>query len=45
MICPESKFRYKEESKGVLRCLDCDEEKSLPAEMAVGKITYDQLKS
>ena len=44
MICPESKFRYREEGKGVLRCLDCDEEKSLPAEMAVGKITYDQLK-
>lgn len=44
MICPESKFRYKEEGKGVLRCLDCDEEKPLPAEMAVGKITYDQLK-
>ena len=44
MICPESKFRYKEESKGVLRCLDCDEEKPLPTEMAVGKITYDQLK-
>lgn len=44
MICPESKFRYKEESKGGLRCLDFDEEKPLPTEMAVGKITYDQLK-
>ena len=44
MICPESKFRYKEESKGGLRCLDCDEEKPLPTEMAVGKVTYDQLK-
>ena len=44
MTCPESKFRYKEMNGGNLRCLDCDEEKPLPAEMAVGKITYDQLK-
>jgi UDP-2-acetamido-3-amino-2,3-dideoxy-glucuronate N-acetyltransferase len=44
MVCPESKFRYKETSKGVLKCLDLDEEKPLPAEMAVGKLQYDQLK-
>jgi UDP-2-acetamido-3-amino-2,3-dideoxy-glucuronate N-acetyltransferase len=44
MVCPESSFRYKETSTGVLRCLDLDEEKPLPAEMAVGKIAYDQLK-
>jgi UDP-2-acetamido-3-amino-2,3-dideoxy-glucuronate N-acetyltransferase len=44
MVCPESNLRYKEASKGLLRCLDLDEEKPLPAEMAVGKITYDQLK-
>lgn len=44
MVCPESSFRYKETSKGVLRCLDLDEEKPLPAEMAIGKFQYDQLK-
>ncbi len=43
-VCPESKFRYKEVGRGLLRCLDLDEEKPLPAEMAVGKVTYDQLK-
>ncbi len=30
MVCPESKFRYKEVSAGVLRCVDLDEEKPLP---------------
>jgi len=44
MVCPESKFRYKEVSRGLLRCLDLDEEKQLPTEMAVGKLQYDQLK-
>ena len=44
MVCPESNFRYKEVSKGLLRCLDLDEEKPLPAEMAVGKLQYDQFK-
>jgi UDP-2-acetamido-3-amino-2,3-dideoxy-glucuronate N-acetyltransferase len=44
MVCPESNLRYKEASNGVLRCLDLDEEKPLPAEMAVGKLRYDQLK-
>lgn len=44
MVCPESKFRYKEVSAGVLRCLDLDEEKSLPAEMAVGTVSYDYFK-
>lgn len=44
MTCPESKFGYKEMSQGVLRCLALDEEEPLPAEMAVGKVTYDQFK-
>ena len=44
MVCPESKFRYKEMSEGVLRCLDLDEEKPLPAEMAVGTVSYDRFK-
>lgn len=44
MTCPESKFRYREMQPGELRCLDLDEEKPLPAEMAVGNVPYDQLK-
>ncbi len=44
MICPESGYRYKEISPGVLRCLDLDEEAPLPAEKAVGKIPYDEFK-
>jgi UDP-2-acetamido-3-amino-2,3-dideoxy-glucuronate N-acetyltransferase len=44
MVCPESKFRYKEVSNGIMRCLDLDEEAPLPAGMAVGKVPYDQFK-
>jgi len=44
-VCPESGFRYREVSPGVLRCLDLDEEATLPAELAVGKLSYDQLKN
>jgi UDP-2-acetamido-3-amino-2,3-dideoxy-glucuronate N-acetyltransferase len=44
MVCPESGFRYREVSPGVVRCLDLDEEKPLPPEMAVGKMLYRDLK-
>lgn len=44
MRCPESGLRYKETSPGVLRCLDLDEDAPLPPDLAVGKVTYDQLK-
>jgi len=44
MVCPESGLRYKEESPGVVRCLDLDEESPLPPEMAVGEVTYDDFK-
>jgi len=40
MVCPESGFRYREVSPGVVRCLDLDEESPLPAEMAVGRTAY-----
>jgi UDP-2-acetamido-3-amino-2,3-dideoxy-glucuronate N-acetyltransferase len=40
MVCNESGYRYKEIQKGVLRCLDLDEDKPLPPELAVGKISY-----
>jgi UDP-2-acetamido-3-amino-2,3-dideoxy-glucuronate N-acetyltransferase len=44
MICPESKFRYKEVEPGKLRCLDLDEELPLPEHLAVGKVAYDEYK-
>ena len=31
LICPESKWRYRETSPGVLRCLDWDEDAKLQA--------------
>lgn len=44
MVCAESGYRYKEIEPGVLKCLDIDEEESLPAEKAIGKIPYDNFK-
>ena len=44
MTCPESGYRYVEESPGVLRCLDLDEEAPLPPELARGTLTYDEFK-
>ena len=44
MRCPESGLRYREVKPGELKCLDLDEEAPLPAEMAVGKIAYDEFK-
>lgn len=42
--CPESGLRYKEAEPGLLRCLDLDEDAPLPEEMAVGKISYRELR-
>jgi UDP-2-acetamido-3-amino-2,3-dideoxy-glucuronate N-acetyltransferase len=44
MVCPESGYRYKEVTPGVVRCLDLDEELPLPPEKAIGKIPYDDFK-
>ena len=44
MVCAESGYKYKEIKPGVVRCLDIDEEATLPPEMAVGKIKYDDFK-
>jgi UDP-2-acetamido-3-amino-2,3-dideoxy-glucuronate N-acetyltransferase len=44
MLCPESGYRYKEVEKGVLRCLDFDENKPLPPDKAVGEKCYDEFK-
>lgn len=43
MTCPESKLNYRLEGD-VLRCLDLPEDAALPAEMATGRVTYDDLK-
>jgi len=42
--CPESGLRYKEEEPGILRCLDLDENASLPEALATGKVFYRDLK-
>jgi UDP-2-acetamido-3-amino-2,3-dideoxy-glucuronate N-acetyltransferase len=42
--CPESGLRYKEVEQGILRCLDLDEDASLPEKLAVGKVFYRDLK-
>jgi len=42
--CAESGFRYKLEN-GVARCLDLDEDASLPTELAVGSRSYDDFKN
>lgn len=41
VVCPESKFRYREVESGVLRCLDLDEDEPLPPELATGRSTSD----
>ena len=45
MVCPESGYRYKEASPGVLACLDLDEDAPLPPALAAGKLTYDEIKA
>lgn len=44
-VCPESGLRYREESTGVLRCLDCDEDAPLPSGLTKGTKLYDDFKS
>ena len=44
MRCPESGYRYREVSPGVLRCLDLDEESPLPADLSVGSKSYRQIR-
>lgn len=45
MRCRESGFRYAETARGVLRCLDLDEEEALPVGLSKGTKTYDELKA
>jgi len=44
MICAESGYRYKEVEPGAVRCLDLDEDAPLPAEQAIGRVSYEKLK-
>jgi UDP-2-acetamido-3-amino-2,3-dideoxy-glucuronate N-acetyltransferase len=44
MICPESRFRFKEMEKGILRCLDLDEVALLPKHLNKGNESYDTFK-
>ncbi len=44
MVCPESGLKYKEISKGIIKCLDLPEDSTLPLEMSVGKKKYDEFK-
>jgi UDP-2-acetamido-3-amino-2,3-dideoxy-glucuronate N-acetyltransferase len=42
--CPESGLRYAGSGQGGLKCLEIDEDAPLPEELAVGKISYDDVK-
>ncbi|GAB5484469.1 MAG: acyltransferase [Parasphingorhabdus sp.] len=44
MICPESGLRYQLHGE-LLRCLDLDEEDSLPEGLYEGQLTYDEYKN
>lgn len=44
MICPESGLRFQEVSQGILKCMDLEEEASLPEKMAKGNVNYRSLK-
>lgn len=44
MLCPESGLRYKEIEQGILRCLDLDENSTLPEKLTIGKINYHEFK-
>jgi UDP-2-acetamido-3-amino-2,3-dideoxy-glucuronate N-acetyltransferase len=44
-ICPESGYRYKEVQRGVIKCLDLDENDPLPANLSSGAKTYDAFKT
>jgi UDP-2-acetamido-3-amino-2,3-dideoxy-glucuronate N-acetyltransferase len=45
MVCPESKFRYREVEPGVLQCLDLDEDAPLPEILARGRDGYREIKA
>ena len=44
MVCPESGWRYRQTEPGVVRCLDWEEEKPLPADKAAGTRKYSEFR-
>lgn len=44
MVCPESGYRYREITPGIVQCLDLDEGLTLPPQLAVGNKVYDEFK-
>jgi UDP-2-acetamido-3-amino-2,3-dideoxy-glucuronate N-acetyltransferase len=44
MVCPESGYRYTEVEPRLVRCLDLDEDATLPREKAIGTVSYHDLK-
>jgi len=44
MICPESDYRYQQVKPGLIKCLDLDEDKTLPSDKTIGKSSYRKLK-
>jgi len=44
MFCAESGYRYKEVERGVVKCLDLDENTPLPLDKTVSKLSYDKFK-
>jgi UDP-2-acetamido-3-amino-2,3-dideoxy-glucuronate N-acetyltransferase len=45
MVCPESRFRYREDEPGILKCLDLDEDSPLPEILARGRAGYREIKA
>lgn len=45
MVCPESGYRYREVSPGVLHCSDLDEDAPLPEALKKGTRSYREFKS
>lgn len=41
--CPETGYHY-QETRGILRCLDLDEEAQLPEDLSSGAVTYREFK-
>jgi UDP-2-acetamido-3-amino-2,3-dideoxy-glucuronate N-acetyltransferase len=45
LVCPESSYRYQEVSPGKLKCLDLNEEESLPENLSEGRKGYQEFKN
>lgn len=45
LLCPESGYRYKEISPGIIKCMDLDEESPLPSDQSTGHQPYAYFKT